>query len=345
MAIRKNVTSLSDTEKANYVTGVKRLKANGKYDQYVHTHDDVMMHTTPNGSNAAHSGPAFFPWHREFILRFERDLQQALGDANFGLPYWDWASDAALADPTRAVIWDERFMGGQGSPVSTGPLRAGEWTIVPSGSLVRNFGADQDARTLPSQADVGAALAVTTYDSAPWNRASNPSFRNQFEGWINGPQLHNRVHVWVGGSMLPMTSPNDPVFFLHHCNVDRLWARWQLCSANPSYLPVSGGPQGHNLNDPMWPWDSGSDIRRPANLLDHLALGYMYDTEISQRQTITLRRTSGNRFVSTKVIQVSSPCNPQADTDATLFVPGRVGGVIRAQLGDMSDEVNVITSI
>ena len=42
-----------------------------------------------------------------------------------------------------------------------------------------------------------------------------------------GSQLHNRVHLWVGGNMAPMTSPNDPVFFLHHCFVDKAWADWQ----------------------------------------------------------------------------------------------------------------------
>ena len=42
--------------------------------------------------------------------------------------------------------------------------------------------------------------------------------------------MHNLVHRWVGGSMGPGTSPNDPVFFLHHCNVDRIWvslAHWE----------------------------------------------------------------------------------------------------------------------
>src|SRR5256885_977732 len=84
---------LTAGDKAKYVSGVKALKANGRYDTYVQTHNDAMMHTTPNGSNAAHMGPAFCPWHREFILRLEHDIQQATGDPDFGLPYWDWAGD------------------------------------------------------------------------------------------------------------------------------------------------------------------------------------------------------------------------------------------------------------
>ena len=81
--------------------------------------------------------------------------------------------------------------------------------------------------TLPTQAEINQVMAVTPYDVPSWNMNSNPSFRNQLEGWI-GPNLHNRGHVWVGGSMLPMTSPNDPVFFMHHCMVDKIWHEWQL---------------------------------------------------------------------------------------------------------------------
>ncbi len=360
MAVRKNVANLTPAEKTQYVNGCKLLKADGRYDQYVQLHADSTSVTAPNGSNAAHMGPAFLPWHREFILRFERDLQQVLNDPNFGLPYWDWAADAASPNPTSAPVWASDFMAGNGSPVSSGLFTPAQWQTTPPGGLNRDLGADADAPTLPTQADVNAALTITTYDSDPWNMDSGvagvpgtgPSFRNQLEGWINGPQLHNRVHVWVGGHMADVpVAPNDPVFFLHHCNVDRIWALWQLCSPNPAYLPTTGGPTGHNLNDPMFPWLSGPgpgttppglrDGRRtPTDLLNITQLGYSYESP--QRQTITLRRTAGNRFVSDKVIQVVSSCNPQAETASTLFVPGAVGGVIRAQMGTQTDQVDVV---
>jgi tyrosinase len=322
MIIRKNVKELSATEKANYVNGVKALKTSGTFDSYVQTHNNAMNHTTPNGSNAAHMGPAFLPWHREYILRLEKDIRTAIGDPNFGLPYWDWAADAALPNPKQGPVWATDFMGGEGNPVTTGPFRSGQWTLWPSGSLVRAFG--QSVATLPTNADVTGALAVTPYDAAPWNMSSNPSFRNKLEGWINGPQLHNRVHVWVGGSMLPMTSPNDPVFFLHHCNVDRLWAAWQ--SKNPGlYLPTSGGPTGHNLNDQMWPWNTATDKRTPADLLDHVSLGYLYDTEKfffikSRMNGFVLDIFGGNPAQGTQIISWPQK-NSGTDNQLWQFVP------------------------
>jgi tyrosinase len=55
------------------------------------------------------------------------------------------------------------------------------------------------------------------------------------------------------------TAVNDPVFYLNHCNVDRLWAMWQDYGNQQSY-PISGLSFGNNLNDPLWPWDNGKAV-------------------------------------------------------------------------------------
>src|SRR5581483_2856033 len=144
-------------------------------------------------------------------------------------------------------------------------------------ALRRRFGLSAPA--LPTAMDVTNALAETIYDVPPYSLASPSGFRNRMEGWISGPQLHNLVHVWVGGSMGPMSSPNDPVFFLHHCFIDKLWADWQRLHPGATYLPVTGGPAGHNLGDAMQPWLGRGETVTPASVLDHHALGYAYDTE------------------------------------------------------------------
>ena len=73
--------------------------------------------------------------------------------------------------------------------------------------------------------------------------------------------------------MLPGTSPNDPVFFLHHCYVDKIWTDWQLQNPTEGYLPETGGPAGHNVGDAMYPWST-----TPADMLNHRQY-HLYDTD------------------------------------------------------------------
>jgi hypothetical protein len=268
---RKNQATLTAAEKARFVAAVLALKANGTYDTYVADHMGAMAD--------AHRGPAFLPWHREFLRRFERDLQAI--DPQVTLPYWDWTVDNS---PTSS-LWDPSFLGGNGRPsdgwVTTGPFAhsTGNWTLVFDGpALRRRFGLSAPAG-LSTPSDVTWALSDPTYDVAPWSMFVSSGFRNKLEGWVNGPLLHNLTHVWVGGSMGPMSSPNDPVFFLHHCFVDKLWADWQRMHPGSGYLPVSGGPAGHNLGDAMQPWLGRGETVTPASMLDHHTLGYAYDNE------------------------------------------------------------------
>jgi tyrosinase len=287
---RKSVTNLTSAERQAFVRGVLALKTEApsriglgnRYDDYVRVHADSMM-SVPGW---AHRGPAFGPWHRAFLRNFELDLQEI--DASISLPYWDWSSNQATAS-----LWTDDFLGGDGdaakrNQVVSGPFAydTGKWRLA-----VREEGDDDlflaralgrgDTPSLPTPANVAGALGETPYDAAPWARGAAPSFRDRLEGWHGAGSLHNRVHLWVGGSMLPSTSPNDPVFFLHHCNVDRLWAEWTRRHPTEPYVPVAtatGAPVGHRLTDPMQPWGSPVTVQ---STLNNAAMGYRYDTDPS----------------------------------------------------------------
>ena len=89
--------------------------------------------------------------------------------------------------------------------------------------------------SLPTSKHVSDTVnKIAQYDEPDWNERSfeSNSFRNVLEGFEGESGLHNRIHQWVSGSMRPGTSPNDPVFFLHHCNVDRIWALWEQAPQN-----------------------------------------------------------------------------------------------------------------
>lgn len=262
MGCRKNVTRLTVAERLAFTNAVNQLRNDGVYDAYVEQHRGAMSH--------GHGGPAFFPWHREYVRRFEEDLQAI--DPSVSIPYWDWTQANLNTAGTESSIWRDDFMGGPGAAttgdVATGPFA--HWGLRRNSFDVFGF--------------PGTGGTIATF-------MANPNYTRFRE--IEGP--HGAAHVWVGGFVgNALIAPRDPVFWLIHANVDRLWAEWiEQHSLSPgfrAFLPLSGGAPGHNLNDNLWPWNGGNvpfgvlpwtvapENVRPADLLDHRALDYRYDT-------------------------------------------------------------------
>ena len=147
MGCRKNILALTAGERTAFVNAVLALKnstpsmmgLNSRYDDYVMIHMNTMPPITVPG--AAHQGPAFCPWHRNFLYLFELELQAI--DPSVTIPYWDWTN------PTTALVgnlpWTTDFMGGNGEAgdlkVTTGPFAfdAGQWTIQVKTAAVQDY--------------------------------------------------------------------------------------------------------------------------------------------------------------------------------------------------------------
>jgi tyrosinase len=141
---------------------------------------------------------------------------------------------------------------------------------------------------LPTASQVRYVDSLTVYDLPPFNASSDPkvSFRAYLEGFTtNGGQaMHNIGHDWIAGffqvqvdvvdstlyrylcdsayarndlrvgSMEPLdVSPNDPAFFMHHANVDRIWYEWQQIGDNMDKYTNSGAPY-QDLTADMYPF-------------------------------------------------------------------------------------------
>jgi tyrosinase len=178
-----------------------------------------------NAIHQMHGNPRFLPWHRIYLLRMEALLMTV--DPTVCIPYWKSSEEQAFP------AWLLGF-------TPTVNLMGGPHTVT------RNIGA---FAILPNTAAVAAAMANGTYNT----------FAPALEG------VHNSGHVWVGGSMgsIP-TAPCDPVFWMHHAEIDRIWSVWQTSHAgqNP---PLVGAAAI------MDPWtETEVDTR------DIAALGYTY---------------------------------------------------------------------
>ena len=313
------------------------------YDEFVVQHVAAMGLMSQDakgpaaGHDGAHESSIILPWHREFIWRFETALRSV--DPNVTLPYWDWTNPQALA----AIFADDFAGGNgegveisipdagnfTGGPVVSGAFTAANgWTLLPElhitpdgkpmGEVLLRFMQLPPTNSYPlSEADIDPILAANDYDT----------FRQAIEGFIKlnpsdeatpGVFMHNYFHSFVGGASFdpsvgrpePLgtmaslaSSIYDPVFWLIHANVDRLWAEWQQNGhAGSKYYPAQGGHYGENLGDRMWPWDGGEstpgnqgtgdqlsllpvvsakDIVTPGDTLDLSNYGFIYDTLMS----------------------------------------------------------------
>lgn len=268
---RKDVSTLTPSERRRFVNALLEVKRRGEYDDFVRTHIEYYAPDGERGLRVAHMAPSFLPWHRRFLLDLESRLRRV--DESVTLPYWDWTRNRT---PT-AVPWTDDLLGGTGRrsdrQVMTGPFayRYGQWTIkeaiTDAEYLMRDLGRSRDPIALPTAGDLEEALADPVYDTAPWNSTSTRGFRNKLEGWGPGRgavswRNHNRVHRWVGGHMMGGASVNDPVFWLHHAFVDLVWSRWQRRHRDARYLPAKqpapGDAQSGRVvarHERMPPWD------------------------------------------------------------------------------------------
>jgi polyphenol oxidase len=168
----------------------------------------------------------FFPWHRCYLHFHEAILGKLIGDPTLRLAYWDWASTANRTLPAAFTSPND----------ATNALFDANRGTTPSDAL-------PDFLVGPSV--MTNVLGAPNFDLFGGIDANSP---NANGGTLeNGP--HGAVHIWVGSpndlsqSMIDMgvlaTAAQDPLFFAHHCNIDRLWEAWRNASTTTHLNPTS----------------------------------------------------------------------------------------------------------
>jgi tyrosinase len=251
--LRKNANTLLPRERDRFLEALAKLNAGGigLYQDFRDIHVDA-------ADREEHRGPHFLPWHRMLLLDLERELQAI--DPAVSLHYWRFDEPApnvfrsdfmgateqvTLNDPASDAIFDP------GHPLS-GWITDG----VPGISRSAIFDTQTSPAPGPSGFDLlseAATLALGDFYAA---------FR-QMEG-----SPHGAAHVsFVGWVSQIGTAAKDPLFFMLHANVDRLWALWQWLNqrTDPDDVQVYRGQNqdGRRLDDSTWPWNGVTTFPRP----------------------------------------------------------------------------------
>lgn len=225
--VRTDQASWDAAAQAAFLAAYNTLNSQGWLGPFVAFHAD-MSHRMHHSMGVV-GAQRFLPWHRVYLSVLERHLQ-SLNPA-VSIPYWDWSTAHEVP------AW---LQGPDGMPTVTN-VNGTDITVVRSPG---------DPMQLPSPADVQSILADPDF----------ATFENDLE------TTHDGVHVWVGGIMTVIpTAPADPLFWMHHANVDRIWTSWQ--HNNPDQNPSLAPP-----DDTLDPWSDTELMTR-----DLANYGYQYD--------------------------------------------------------------------
>ncbi|KAI0521558.1 putative tyrosinase [Xylaria bambusicola] len=245
-AVRREWRTLRRADRLEYLRAVKCLSSipsavcNGTlHDEFSYIHRRV--------GEYSHEAASFLPWHRYFIHIYEETLKQRC-QFKGTLPYWDWTRD--WADLTQSPVWDakEGFGGngninnattvGHGHCVEDGPF---------AGLQVQYYNLDWYPHCLSRGFLAGDFL--DEFGAQRLNRTAiaavldEPDYYQFVLKLEDGP--HASVPIIVRGDFYRFTAPNDPVFFLHHAQIDRLWWQWQSQDLEVRATAYNG-PARHN---------------------------------------------------------------------------------------------------
>lgn len=160
----------------------------------------------------------FLPWHRAYLYRLEQALQDQV--AGVTLPWWDWTATREIPGPfaDADVDGDENVLFSTRTLVTEADRREGRDVVD------ETFRETRDPRSLPRADQLEAILA-------------EPNFVVFSDALEN---IHDGVHIWTDGTMGDVAyAAFDPVFWAHHCMIDRVWWLWQQAN-RINAVPVSG---------------------------------------------------------------------------------------------------------
>jgi len=190
-----------------------------------------------------HGGYLFFPWHRTYLYTVEKILGELVGNPSFALPYWDWDTPGRDQLPPPYITPND----------STNSLYDARRGATPG-------------LTMPDWTSVNGSAFQKVMDAPTWELfMGTPNSPDSSMGSLEGGP-HGNVHIWTGDPSgdcalsdmgVLATAAQDPIFFAHHANIDRLWSVWLSTAATPAHTNPTATVNGNTVTDPNWlqqPW-------------------------------------------------------------------------------------------
>jgi tyrosinase len=248
LVLRKNISSLQADELAALRDAYAKMMAitdNRGWVSWAGIHglpqEKCWHHYRVGSSMDPEPYNLFLPWHRAYMLFFEHTFRDQNPAA--ALPWWDWTSDLSHQEGIPAAFATEDG----GNPLAHGPI-----VVPPDVDRVtqRSPGAPGD---LPDSATYNSVLGLSSYTD----------FSDQLE------DIHDQVHGWTSGDMgVVAFAAFDPIFFSHHCMIDRSWYLWQLQNGvnniPSSYLDLPLAPFSLTVKDVLNVQSLGYDYAAAA---------------------------------------------------------------------------------
>jgi len=239
---RKAWAKLTDEDQQKFLQAVIALKShdgnNGvpSYDTFVKVHDVNTFDAHFIGQGPIDEYSQFLTWHRWFLYRFESALQSISGDCTIALPFWEYETNARNIEDS-AVFGKDSFGTVDGVVGTEGPETkyfvtegiaacTNPWwksTVATGSCLERTFGRGQNfnAKLIKDQ------LVRFTSQAGLLNIITSFEVFRDFHLPLEGTP-HTVPHEWVGGNVANIfISPDDPLFYMLHGNVDRIWSLWE----------------------------------------------------------------------------------------------------------------------
>ncbi|KAF1999790.1 Di-copper centre-containing protein [Amniculicola lignicola CBS 123094] len=310
--VRKEWRTLSKSARLNYLDAVHCLLSTppltplsaapgirSRYDDFVATHINQTL--------SIHFVGHFLPWHRWFTAVYETALREECSYEG-AQPYWDWTLDTPADEFMESPVFDDRYgFGGNGALVPIDESDPNEVLGRTGGGCIEGGPFKDLVVRLGPLNGLGDNPRCLTRDLAPYYAARFLG-RNQTEltlrqkdfGWfdrvLQGGQtfdasgIHDGGHYGVGGTYGvmadPFASPADPIFWMHHANVDRLWWSWQKQDlwerlwdiSGPIFMQDYGNEKGGNttLDYKLSLWSNAKDIV-VSDVMDIQGGGLCYD--------------------------------------------------------------------